>query len=56
MCWTHGKIPETKRANDLVDTLRESMKMLASPRMECWIQDEKLTRPAFNDIRGESHH
>lgn len=32
MCWANGKLPEHKKANDLNDTLKESMKMLVSVR------------------------
>lgn len=35
MCWANGKLPEHKKANDLNDTLKESMKMLVSVRTMC---------------------
>jgi hypothetical protein len=53
MCWANGKLPEHKKANDLNDTLKESMKMLVSvrtmvlPRMKLILYIPPLFRLAF---------
>lgn len=31
--WSHGRINETKKANDLMDSLAESIRMMASLRV-----------------------